>query len=388
MNSPSDPYRFNRRATLAALAGGAMLMTGCPLAMPESLPGESLPGDAIPGGTLADGTLPSGAVPSASLDQPIGALVAETLQIEKQTRGLSTMLNGAWQIFHGILAFGSEFEVDTPSGRQIALDYFRAGGTCNGFEPRIGDRIEMTDRFGLRVDLQPTTKVGQGHRDQWLAVVAQAGLPIDATWKVSDQIFTIDDWVRQAEWDIPLNYEAEFSWTLIPLSYYRPTDYRWKARDGSTYSTELLLDLEREHDLAASVCGGTHRLIGIATAVRNRVSEGKTLTGAWEKARSHLDAAIELARENQNPDGSYSTSYFHRSGWCNDLGETLGTTGHVLEFLAMSADRETLESEWVRRSVYQLCDVLRQCRGVDLECGVLYHALHGLVEYQRQTSAV
>ncbi|MCA9140086.1 MAG: hypothetical protein KDB00_25110 [Planctomycetales bacterium] len=366
MKTGPDLHQMNRRAMLSSLAGCSVLMTGCPLAMPESLPGDT--------------------AQSSITDQPIGALVAETLQIERQTRGLSTMVNGAWQIFHGILAYGSEFEVDTPTGRQIAIDYFRDGGTCNGFQPSIGDRIGNTDRFGLRVDIQPTTKVGQGHRDQWLAVIAQAGLTVDATWKVRDEVFTIDDWLHQAELDIPLNYEEEFSWTLIPLSYFRPTDYRWKARDGKTYSTEVLLEVEIEHDLEASVCGGTHRLIGIATAVRNRVAEGKTLTGVWKDARSRLDGAIEMARVNQNPDGSYSTSYMHRSGWCNDLGETLGTTGHVLEFLAMSADRETLQSEWVQRSVYQLCDVLRQCRGVDLECGVLYHALHGLVEYQRQTA--
>ena len=54
------------------------------------------------------------------------------------------------------------------------------------------------------------------------------------------------------------------------------------------------------------------------------------------------------------------------------------------EFLAIAADEETLQSEWVQRSVRKLCDVLRQCRGIDLECGVLYHALHGLVEYQRR----
>lgn len=358
--------KINRRAVLSSCAASALAITGCPLSIPESLPS--------PGADSGDAA------------KSIEALVAETLAIEKQTRGLSTMVNGAWQIFHGILAYGAEFEIDTPSGRQPALDYFRGGGTCNGFTPRIGNQLGEEDRYGIIVDLQATTKIGQGHRDQWLAVVAQAGLPIDATWKIGDRTFTIDDWMRQAELDVPLNYETEFSWTLIPLSYYRPTEYRWQARDGGTYSTEFLLELELDHDLTTSVCGGTHRLIGIATAVRNREAEGKPLAGIWERAKQHLADAIEMARVNQNPDGSYSTSYMHRTGWCNDLGETLGTTGHVLEFLAMSADRETLRSQWVQRSVRELCSVLKQCRGIDLECGVLYHALHGLVEYQRRAA--
>ncbi|QDV44115.1 hypothetical protein Enr13x_39770 [Stieleria neptunia] len=362
-NSPLQ-RPLNRRAALSTLAASALVTTGCPLSIPQSLPDAALTSDAS--------------------SVPIADLVARTLAAEKRHRGLSTMVNGAWQIFHGILAYGNDFEIDTPRGRRSALDYFRAGGTCDGFRPMIGDPLGEEGRFGIRVDLEPSTKVGQGHRDQWLAVVAQAGLPADASWVVEERTLTVDDWMRQAELDIPLNYEAEFSWTLIPLSYYRSTDHRWTARDGNTYSTELLLELEVEHDLSTSVCGGTHRLIGIATALRNRVSEGNPIAGVWADAREHLDASIELARVNQNPDGSYSTSYLHRAGWCNDLGETLGTTGHVLEFLATAADRETLQSDWVVRSVRKLCDVLQQCRDVDLECGVLYHALHGLVVYQQQ----
>ncbi|WP_182867981.1 hypothetical protein [Stieleria mannarensis] len=366
MKKTAPNRSLNRRAALSALAASALVTTGCPLSIPESLPDGEPAADA------------------SSL--PVADLVAQTLEAEKRRRGLSTMVNGAWQIFHGILAYGNEFQIDTPRGRQSALEYFRTGGTCDGFRPMIGDAFEGDDRYGLRVDLEPSTKVGQGHRDQWLAVVAQTGLPADATWVVEERTLTIDDWMRQAEWDVPLNYEAEFSWTLIPLSYYRTTDHRWTARDGNTYSTELLLQSEVEHDLAISVCGGTHRLIGIATALRNRMAEGSPITGVWAAAKEHLEASIELARVNQNPDGTYSTSYMHRTGWCNDLGETLGTTGHVLEFIATASDRDVLQSDWVVRSVRKLCDVLHQCRDVDLECGVLYHALHGLVVYQQQTA--
>ncbi|MEM6470100.1 MAG: ADP-ribosylation factor-directed GTPase activating protein isoform b [Planctomycetota bacterium] len=298
-------------------------------------------------------------------------------------------MHGAWQIFHGILAFGRDFAVDTLSQTESALEYFGAGGICAGFQPILGDvfndRSAPSGR-GIRVDLQPDSKVGQGHRDQWLAVIAQAGVSLKTPWVVSGIELTVADWLRQAEWDVPMNYEGEFSWTLIPLSTFRPTDHRWVARDGQTWSTAELLSFECESELAESACGGTHRLIGIATAVNRRRRENKEITGPWRTAVEKIRQSIELSRVNQNPDGSYSTAYMHRSGWCRDLGEILGTTGHVLEFLAIAGDRELLRSEWVRRSVSQLCDVLDQCQGVDLECGVLYHALHGLVEYQRRAS--
>ena len=366
MNRNRMASKFNRRLALSTLAASSLMTAGCPLSIPASLPADAPSDDTSP--------------------DSIASLVAETLQYEKQSRGLSTMVNGAWQIFHGVLAYGSEFEIDTPLGREPALRYFTGGGTCEGFRPSAGNLIGEKKRQGLRVEIEPSTKVGQGHRDQWLAVVAQAGLPLDATWVVDGKTFLVSDWMRQAEYDVPLNYEAEFSWTLIPLSFYRPTNYRWTARDGDTYSTELLLESEVLRDLSQSVCGGTHRLIGIAFAVRNRVSEGSPMSGIWSDAQTHLQESIDLAKANQNPDGSYSTSYMHRTGWCSDMGEMLGTTGHVLEFLSVAADEETLRSQWVQRSVRRLCEVLRQCRGIDLECGVLYHALHGLVEYNRRVT--
>ncbi|NND97293.1 MAG: ADP-ribosylation factor-directed GTPase activating protein isoform b, partial [Pirellulaceae bacterium] len=156
----------------------------------------------------------------------------------------------------------------------------------------------------------------------------------------------------------------------------------WIARDGETYSTELLLASELQQNLETSACGGTHRLIGIAMALNKRRADGEPITGVWAEAAEAIQVAIAIAQQNQNPDGSYSTSYLHRTGWTRDLGESLGTTGHMVEFLAIAASDETLRQPWVQRSVRRLCEILQQCDGVDLECGVLYHALHGLVAYQ------
>jgi hypothetical protein len=81
-------------------------------------------------------------------------------------------------------------------------------------------------------------------------------------------------------------------------------------------------------------------------------------------------------------------AYLHRPGVARDLGERLGTTGHVLEFLAFAAPDQTLQEPWVERSVRHLCRVLNDCQGIDLECGVLYHALHGLAEFQARMQAI
>lgn len=349
--------RFRATISLSTLA---IVLAGCPLSQQVSQP----------------------AARSAVETEPLQQRLSETLSENLRTRGLSTELHGSWQILHGILAYGDQFEIDTPTGRQGAIQYLQAGGSILGFDPAPGDRLGPSRRVGIRLDIQPETKVGQGHRDQWLAVLAQSGLDAQAELQIGEQAFTIRDWVRQAQYDVPLNYEREYSWTLIALTAYDDTDHSWQARDGETYNTASILGAEVRQDLAASVCGGTHRLIGIAMALNKRKAEGAPITGVWQSAQEKIDEAIDLAKRNQNPDGSYSVAYHHRTGWTRDLGEALGTTGHVLEFLAIAAPEETLRESWVRRSALRICDILDQCRDVDLECGVLYHALHGLSEYQ------
>lgn len=314
--------------------------------------------------------------------ESLESLVTRTLEQNLQGRELSTERHGAWQILHGVLAYGDAFPVETPSGTTAALDYLLAGGAINGFEPQPGDSLGEPARRGLRMELQPSTKVGQGHRDQWLAILSQCGLPVDTELTFNGHVYQLRDWLRQAEYDVPRNLELEFSWSLIALTAYQGTDHRWTARDGAEYSTADLIGSELEQSLSQSVCGGTHRLIGIAMSLEKRRNEGKPITGVWLDAQALLASSVERARQNQNPDGSYSIAYLHRPGWTRDLGETLGTTGHVLEFLSFAASDQTLTEPWVERSVRRLCQVLEECQATDIECGVLYHALHGLSVYR------
>jgi len=52
--------------------------------------------------------------------------------------------------------------------------------------------------------------------------------------------------------------------------------------------------------------------------------------------------------------------------------------------VVLSAPDDVLREPFVERAVDRLCDDLEQCAHVDLECGVLYHALHGLQEYSER----
>ena len=139
-----------------------------------------------------------------------------------------------------------------------------------------------------------------------------------------------------------------------------------------------------QQTLATSACGGTHRLIGLAMALRQRESENAIMDSVWREANAHVRQSALRARQYQNEDGSFSTNYFQRPGISVDNAQVLATTGHTLEFLALALSPQELREPWVLRAVERLCDVLEATQDLPLECGALYHAVHGLVIYRQK----
>lgn len=304
------------------------------------------------------------------------------IDFTQQHRHLSSEVHAAWQILHGALAYGRGFEIEHQGRRVPALDWVLAGGTMKGWTMRRGPK-------GLKAVLESGSKTGQGHEDQWLAVIAQSGLPADHPVIVGSAKYRIADLVEQAKYDV---YDGkECSWTLIGLSTYLPIDATWKARDGSTWSLERIMAMEAQQDLSTSACGGTHRLIGMTMALQRfkdaQIAAGQNppkLFGGWLAAQRKIDRAIELARQYQLPSGAFSINYFQRSANAPDMAAHLGSTGHTLEFVTLALDDTRLKEDWVTRAVLHLCDLLEKTKDLDLECGALYHAVHGLALYRQR----
>lgn len=313
--------------------------------------------------------------------------VADALKANLQSRRLATDVNGAWQVMHGVLAYGRDFSVATASGPQPAVTYILSGGPLKGFLLRGGDKFEIDGRSvrGVVAELQPGEKIGQGHRDQWVAYMADSGLKPSDVVVTTDGPLTVEGWIRQIEWDVPRNFEGEYSWTLTALLAHRPTTHRWTARDGSDYSIETLLESEVSQLSPTSACGGSHRLCAIAAAVNRHRAAGQPIIGVWADAEMVVEMAIEQSRDFQNADGSFSSHYFERPGWSPDLVAVLGTSGHVFEFLAVAGSDELLAEPWVQKAANNLCDLLERTSHIDLECGALYHALSGLSIFAKRT---
>lgn len=322
---------------------------------------------------------------SADVTAPNALCVAldEVLDFTYRERELSVETNAAWQVLHGVLAFQREFLI-THQGQSVpAVDYLLNGGEMRGWTVEIVTNPSSGKR-GLRAALELGSQAGQGHADQWLANMVQAGVSMEQPVKVGADAVTMQEWVAQSQWDAPRNLDREYSWTLIALNRCLPTDTTWTASDGQPWSIQRLVEEEASQDLTDSACGGTHRAIALASALKRRRTEGGSIDGAWLAAEEVVKEAIARAREYQNRDGSFSTRFFERPGTSPDLALNLGCTGHTLEFLSIALPDEALNEPWMQRAVLYLCDVFRDTRKVPLECGALYHATHGLVLYRQR----
>ena len=108
------------------------------------------------------------------------------------------------------------------------------------------------------------------------------------------------------------------------------------------------------------------------------------LIGGWGVAADVIDDAVERARAFQQADGSFSIHSFDRPGTSADVFAKLSATGHVFEVVAAALDDRRLAEPWVTRAAERLVGLLEQTGDIDLECGGLYHAAHGLLLYRQR----
>ena len=297
-------------------------------------------------------------------------------------RRLDAAVHGAWQVVHGILAFGRAFPLRHDGTESPAIDYLCGGGRMTGWNLRPGSR-------GLAAVVEEGSTMGQGHPDQWLGYLAQCGLdglPLDTRITLGTRTFTLQDLLTQAQADIRPGQEA--TWTLMALAAYLPADASWTAADGDRWTTERVVQMEAEADIFSAACGGAHRLYALAAALRKHraaTGPGVPLSGGWAVAADVIDECVDRARRFQQPDGGFSTHSFERPGTSADVFARLSATGHVFEVISLSLDAERLDEPWVVRAADRLVTLLEQTADVDVECGGLYHAAHGLMLYRNRT---
>jgi hypothetical protein len=360
------------------------LFVAAGLVLASAVPAAAEPEAAV---KAVSASAPAAAKPRAAVrGEDLREMLDRTLEFSQHGREMSLEDHAAWQLLHGVLGFGENFEILANGQKVNAVDWVFAG------KPMKGWTINPTSR-GLRAEIE-AGKFGQGHDDQWLAILSQWNVPATRPIRVAGKDYTVQDLIERTKYDC---YEGkEASWTIIALSkHLDPFDQTWVGTDKQEWSLERLAameaaadyDDETAHDIIANTaCGGMHRLIGLAIGLNNyrAAHPGVELQGGWLAAQERLDWAVAQARALQLPSGAFSIAFLFRSANSTNLDEHLAATGHTLEFLAFALPKQRLQEPWVERSVVYLCDLLQRTKHLDLECGGLYHALHGLVLYREK----
>ncbi|HVU86500.1 MAG TPA: hypothetical protein VHD36_04220 [Pirellulales bacterium] len=299
--------------------------------------------------------------------------IRETLGYYHNKR-LNTRDHNPWEVMHSIVAYGaaSNLNRNGPDGPMVnAISWLCWNGECKG--NRI---LEVADgKLAARKGPQV-----QGHPGQFLAILAQWDIATNCPIKVGKQQFTLEDLIESEKLGCQPGMELTFK--LIGLSYYLDIDSRWKNSTGQMWSIERLVREELGQPIVGAACGGTHRLMGLAYAVRKRETSGRPMNGEFRRAQKYLDDYHRYTfTKLQNPDGSFSTEWFKAPGARPDLGRRIQTTGHILEWLSYSLPESELQSAKVVKAVEYLSGVLHDGMSQDWEVGPLGHALHALAIY-------
>jgi hypothetical protein len=283
--------------------------------------------------------------------------------------------NSFWTVFHGILGMGPDATLlDPETHRRVnAIEYICQGGEVRGLQ-------FIPTRDGLDVRTGPQF-VGQGHQDQFVAEMAQWGLPAGTKFVVNGKDYTFADFVHHSQARARVTANQELSWALVVIGQYVGTDVRWTNNAGEGLCFEDLVRYELNQPVDTAACGGTHRLFGLTWVYHLHLRRGGRKAGVWQDVAARLAEYQERARRFQNADGSFSTRYLAGPGNAQDAQVRIGTTGHVLEWLALSLGDQEMREPWVRDAANALALLILDNQGAAIESGALYHAAHGLHLY-------
>ncbi|WP_246112491.1 ADP-ribosylation factor-directed GTPase activating protein isoform b [Allorhodopirellula solitaria] len=278
-----------------------------------------------------------------------------------------------WGMMHAIMVYGTDTRIIARRRNYSAIAWMAGNNVCRG------NRLMTTE--GGRLKIREGTGL-QGHQAQWLAVLSLAEVPASYPLYADNRKFTIEDLVKIEAAACEEGKELTFS--LIGLSHYLETNATWTGAHGETWDFERLIAAELDEPIVGAACGGTHRLMGFAHALRKRRLEGQPIEGQWKRAEQFLDDFVDYTYTLQNRDGSFSTDWFESRQDNGDVSRKVQTTGHMLEFLLTHLPDEEIVNRPVVSAVRFLTSAMRRVEIDDAGVGYRAHALRSLAMFHER----
>ena len=292
-----------------------------------------------------------------------------------QLRLLSADQHTPWQIMNGLEGLRRDMLLKNGHTTVNAIEWIQAGPVYQG-EPWF----EKTEHGGRA---HPFSKPYwfEGHVNQFLSKLAACRLPLDATFGTPDGPITIQDMINHAK--MVVNDKEEVSWTLLALCRYLPPDAKWTNAKGEEWSIERLVEVEAGKTVGGptSPDGGTDGLYALAVARNAYLNTGKPLEGVWLKADEKIKKYIDVARSQQNPDGTLSSDFFRSSKRKENFNKRSASTGHLLQFLMHAISDEQLKDDWIRRAVEATANDIQSNRKVYVSDDPLFTTTEALTAY-------
>lgn len=278
-----------------------------------------------------------------------------------------------WGMMHQIMVYGANTRIIARGRNYSAIAWMAGNNVCRGnrLMTSVRGKVQVREGTGL-----------QGHQAQFLAVMSLVGVPSTYPLYVGNQRFSIKDLVEVEA--AACDEGKELTFTLIGLAHYLDTDTTWAGARGEAWDFDRLIDAELSQPVVGAACGGTHRLMSFAHALRKRRLEGQPITGQWKRAENFLNEFVKYTYTLQNRDGSMSTNWFESPEDNGDLKRKVQTTGHMVEFLLTHLPDEELGDIRMTRAITFLVNALRRIEIDDSAVGYRGHALRSLAMYHRR----
>ena len=275
-----------------------------------------------------------------------------------------------WGMMHAIMVYGIDTRLRAGNRNYSTIAWIAGNNICRG------QRLLTQDARGIKVK----SGVGlQGHQAQMLAIFSLCDVPATYPLYANDTRYSMQH-VIEAE-KLACKSGEELTFTLIGLSHYLDTDTAWIAADGQRWDFERLIREELSQPIVGTACGGTHRLMGFAHALRKRRHEGKPITGQWARAEHFLRDFISYTYTLQNRDGSMSTNWFEGRGDNGNLDRKIQTTGHMVELLLTVTPDSQLQDPRLYNAVRFLAVSMHNDLGREWKIGPKGHALRSMMMY-------
>ena len=349
---------------------------------PSSLRAQSPPLPTSPINTLQVrpvASKPATNVPlgNVAVTPAIDPLLAELDRaIELASKRLMTAnSHSPWQIFHGILAMKRDLQLKLGNDKVNAIEWIATS------EPRF-DNLPLLLKTAHGAKFHPYTRTYafEGHPAQFMALMTQSNLPIDYKFKIGGEQFTLNDFLNNIMKEV--NSKEEVTWVLWTLQHYFRSDVQWTNQFNEPWSIEKLVQLESAAPVNGAACGGNHRLFALTRTRDKHLLRGGRLEGVWAQADLKIRQHVELARQLQNTDGSFSAKFYEAPGVTNDVNKRFNTTGHTMEFLSIGVPTHRLNEQWLRNAASVLSRELVYNAQRPIDCGPLYHTLNSLMIYR------